>query len=204
MQGADFVPFYLRPAQAERVRMETQAGKSSAAQQKESEPAERPADIRAELTIRPLEEPDAEAVSEIEAECFSMPWSRESFLLLAKKPEAHYFVARLGDTIVGVCGLLQILDQGDSSNVAVKASYRRKGIGRALMGKLLKTAKKLALKELTLEVRLSNAPAIALYEGMGFAKAGVRPHFYEKPEEDALMMKWINDAPDAHPDKEPA
>ena len=135
-----------------------------------------------------------------------MPWSKESFLSLAEKPEAHYFVAQLGDTIVGTCGLLQILDQGDISNVAVAAEYRRKGIGRALMGKTLKAAKKLALKELTLEVRLSNAPAIALYESMGFERIGVRPDFYEKPAEDALMMKWTNDAllNDAHSDKEPA
>ena len=78
--------------------------------------------------------------------------------------------------------------EGEISNVAVAEKFRRRGIGRKLMEYMLKEAPSFGIGDLTLEVRVSNAPAISLYESLGFHKEGVRPGFYEKPKEDALIM----------------
>ncbi|MBQ9438088.1 MAG: ribosomal protein S18-alanine N-acetyltransferase [Lachnospiraceae bacterium] len=146
------------------------------------------------ILIRPLLEKDLDPVSKIESECFSMPWSKDSFRALLENTDAYYVVAEVKDSgeIAGVCGLRKILDEGDISNVAVKETFRNQGIGKALVREALTYAEKLHLSILTLEVRVSNAPAIALYESLHFEKVGIRPGFYELPEEDALMMKWYN------------
>ena len=78
--------------------------------------------------------------------------------------------------------------EGEITNVAVAKKFRRRGIGRALMEYMLKEAELLGMESATLEVRISNTPAIRLYESLGFQGEGVRPNFYEKPKEDALIM----------------
>ncbi len=140
------------------------------------------------LIIRDMEPYDAEAVSRLEEAAFSMPWSRQDFLEMIEKPDAAYYVAELDGEVVGGCGLLLIAGEGNITNVVVAENHRNCGIGEALMKHLLADGKQRGLHAFTLEVRISNTVAIHLYEKLGFESAGVRPHFYEKPTEDALIM----------------
>lgn len=140
------------------------------------------------MIIRELTPVDVEAVSRIEEAVFSMPWKANDFLTMIEADYAHYFVAEEDGEIAGYCGVRNMAGEGEISNVAVAEKYRRKGIGRKLMEYMLKEAPSFGIGDLTLEVRVSNTPAISLYESLGFHKEGVRPGFYEKPKEDALIM----------------
>ena len=140
------------------------------------------------VTVREMKASDVEAVSEIEHEAFSMPWSSEDFLEMVEAEYAHYYVAESNGRIVGCCGVRNLMGEGEITNVVVAASYRRQGIGRQMLEYLLREVKTLGIGDCTLEVRVSNTPAIRLYESLGFHGEGVRPRFYEKPVEDALIM----------------
>lgn len=144
-----------------------------------------------DLIIRPMEDDDADAASELEAKVFSMPWSSSDFLEMIRATYAHYFVAELkreNSKIIGICGLRDIAGEGEITNVAVDEEYRRMGIGKLLMKSALERANELGINDITLEVRAGNQNAIALYESLGFEGEGIRPNFYEKPKEDALIM----------------
>lgn len=140
------------------------------------------------ILIRELAAADVEAVSKIESETFSMPWSAEDFLEMVEADYAYYFVAEYEGEIAGCCGIRNIAGEGEITNVVVAAKHRRKGIGRMLMEYMLNKTKEVGIGDCTLEVRVSNLPAISLYESLGFKGEGIRPGFYEKPAEDALIM----------------
>ena len=140
------------------------------------------------MIIRELAVADVEAVRRIEEAVFAMPWKPNDFLTMIEADYAHYFVAEEDGEIAGYCGVRNMAGEGEISNVAVAEKFRRRGIGRKLMEYMLKEAPSFGIGDLTLEVRVSNAPAISLYESLGFHKEGVRPGFYEKPKEDALIM----------------
>lgn len=140
------------------------------------------------ILLRELTAADVEAVSKIESETFSMPWSAEDFLEMVEADYAYYFVAECEGEIAGCCGIRNIAGEGEITNVVVAAKHRRKGIGRMLMEYMLNRAKEVGIGDCTLEVRISNLPAISLYESLGFKGEGIRPGFYEKPAEDALIM----------------
>ena len=93
-----------------------------------------------------------------------------------------------GDTLVGYIGVQTVLDEGYINNVAVRPEYRRRGIAAALISLLAERAQAIGLAFMTLEVRESNVPAIALYEKLGFTTVGKRKNYYEKPREDAILM----------------
>ena len=141
-----------------------------------------------ELVIRELVSEDAQAVSEIEQESFSMPWSPRDFLEMVEADYAYYYVAEVDGEIAGCCGIRNIVGEGEITNVVVAQKFRRQGIGKALMEYMLKEAPKHGIGDCTLEVRVSNEAAIRLYESFGFRGEGIRPGFYEKPAEDALIM----------------
>ncbi|MBQ9927963.1 MAG: ribosomal protein S18-alanine N-acetyltransferase [Lachnospiraceae bacterium] len=140
------------------------------------------------MLIRELTSEDVVEVSRIEQEVFSMPWSPEDFLEMVEADYAYYYVAEEDGEIAGCCGIRNIAGEGEITNVVVAEKFRRRGIGRALMEYMLKEAPLHGIGDATLEVRVSNLPAISLYESLGFKGEGVRPNFYEKPKEDALIM----------------
>ncbi len=140
------------------------------------------------LRIREMEAADAEMVSELEREIFSMPWSAKDFLEMVEADYAHYYVAEINGRIAGCCGIRNVAGEGEITNVMVAAGDRRKGIGRKMMEYMLERADRIGIGDCTLEVRVSNLPAIRLYESLGFKGEGVRPDFYDKPREDALIM----------------
>ncbi len=143
------------------------------------------------LLIRDAREDDLTRLEEMEGLCFSVPWTRQ--MLHSQLPDGqHVFVvAEEGGQVLGYVGMMFVLDEGYIANVAVDPAARRRGIGRALIAELLKRAKALDLSFVTLEVRESNAPAIALYAGFGFVPVGLRKNYYDSPKENALLMTSI-------------
>lgn len=127
-------------------------------------------------------------VERLEQVCFSVPWT-EAQLRAQLPDDRHVFlVAERGGEVLGYVGLMYVLDEGYISNVAVSPDCRRQGIGAALIAELIRRAVQLELAFLTLEARASNAPAIRLYEKMGFQQVGRRKNYYQRPEEDAILM----------------
>lgn len=142
------------------------------------------------LEIRMIKDSDMKELAEIEAESFSTPWSENSFRELLSINYARYLVAVYDGEIAGSAGMRIVAGEGDIDKVVVKESLRGKGIATALISQLIELGKSEGVNEFTLEVRVSNAPAIHVYEKAGFVSEGIRPHFYEKPTEDANIM-WL-------------
>ncbi len=141
------------------------------------------------FTILPLSSDLLPGAAAVEQACFSLPWSEEGLRAELQKDGARCFAAVAGDTVVGWAGLESVCGEGSVTNIAVLPGFRRRGIGKALTLALLDAAARLALDRLLLEVRVSNAPAIALYDMLGFVPVGIRPGFYDAPREDALIMQ---------------
>ena len=128
-------------------------------------------------------------VAEIEKLCFSDPWSKNSVASELNNRLSLWLVALDGDTVAGYVGSQSVLDQADMMNIAVHPDYRRQGIGRDLVLALADALKEKGVRGLMLEVRQSNAPAIALYEQLGFQQVGLRPNYYRHPRENALILR---------------
>lgn len=140
------------------------------------------------ITYRRMTPEDVPFISKLEEETFSMPWSADSFLEMISKKDARYYVAEEDGRILGGCGVLMIAGEGNITNVAIAPKDRNKGIGTAMLRHLMAEGDREGLTAYTLEVRVSNAAAIHVYEKLGFVPAGIRPGFYEKPKEDALIF----------------
>lgn len=136
-----------------------------------------------------MNETHVAAVAALEKVCFSMPWSEASVASELTNPLALWIVAMDGDTLCGYVGSQAVMGEADMMNIAVDPAWRRRGIARELVLELIRQLKKTGVHCLTLEVRASNAPAIALYESMGFTQVGYRPKYYRKPTEDALILR---------------
>ncbi len=131
------------------------------------------------------------AIAEIERACFANPWSEQSLIDELSNPAAVFLVALSSDNAVaGYAGMLIAAGEGYFTNVAVSPDFRRQGAADALLRGLIKAGRERELSRLTLEVRVSNRAAIALYEKHGFKKDGVRPGFYRTPTEDAAIYSF--------------
>lgn len=143
--------------------------------------------------IRRMTEADLQQVSDNEAVCFSQPWSINAFRDTLKRKEAIYFVAEVDGKVVGHCGVTDIVGEGEITNVAVLPEYRGRGLAGDMLRQLLLEGEAVGIRAFTLEVRAGNEAAIRLYEKAGFVTEGIRPGFYDKPREDALIM-WKRQA----------
>jgi ribosomal-protein-alanine N-acetyltransferase len=141
------------------------------------------------MQIRKMEARDAAEVAKIEAENFSVPWSEQSFLDSILLEHTLFLVAEETGKIAGYCGIYLTAEEGELVNIAVIQSMRRKGMARCLLEEAVRILLENGVEALYLEVRVSNEPAIRLYESMGFSTEGIRKGFYEKPREDARIMK---------------
>jgi ribosomal-protein-alanine N-acetyltransferase len=129
-------------------------------------------------------------VARLEEECFSLPWTYDGLRVELSNKFARFFVAQAGDEIVGYIGAHNVLGEVSVANIAVSPKYRRQGVGRILLDKLIADSKEEKAEFVTLEVRKTNFGAISLYEKAGFSVVGERKRFYENPVEDALLMTY--------------
>ena len=130
-----------------------------------------------------------DAVFEIEKHSFSSPWSRESIEKeLTENGRAVYLAALAGETVVGYAGMWHVVNEGHVTNVAVAEEHRRKGVGGALIARLIAVARERDMMGVTLEVGIDNLPAQRLYARHGFKAEGIRKNYYKDTREDAVIM----------------
>ena len=142
------------------------------------------------VKIIPMSAEHLDALASLERICFSRPWSRQMLADELDNQCAAFLVALEPETekVIGYAGLLVAADEGYITNVAVFPPYRRRGVAGKLLDVFLRFARANHLAFLTLEVRPSNAAAIALYTRFGFREAGRRWNYYDLPREDALIL----------------
>ena len=141
------------------------------------------------ITISTMQAEHLDDLADLESSVFSRPWSYDALAEELQNPLAVFYVAdfKSSKQAVGYMGMHHILDEGAVSNIVIHPKFRRRGIASALMQRAVEYAKKCKITRLTLEVRVSNAAAIAFYEGFGFERDGIRPGFYDSPKEDAAI-----------------
>jgi len=144
------------------------------------------------INVRPMGEEDIPEVENIERVSFSSPWtSRLFYLEIKKKDFAFYRVLEFNKKVVGYAGYWRIQDEAHLVTFAIHPFYRRRGLGKILLNHILEEVRKRGIKRVTLEVRKSNYAAQNLYEGFGFKKVAIRPHYYHDTGEDAIVY-WKN------------
>jgi ribosomal-protein-alanine N-acetyltransferase len=132
---------------------------------------------------------DVPEVARIETTAFSTPWSEETFRSLLERSGVELWVAEWGDQLAAYAILWTVLDEGELANIAVRSDLRGRGIGSALLSRMLEVAEDSGVRSLYLEVRESNALAREMYARRGFHEIGVRKAYYEGPREDARVLK---------------
>lgn len=142
------------------------------------------------LLVRPLQAGDIPVLACLEREIFSVPWSERAFAELLTHDYSLYLVAEADGIPVGCAGLTILGNEGDIDKVMVAEHFRGQGIAHTMLQKLMEEGGRRGVCEFTLEVRAGNYPAIHLYEKLGFVSEGIRPKFYERPAEDAVIM-WL-------------
>ena len=142
-----------------------------------------------EVHLVPMRRRHLRSVLRIESQVYPRPWSLSLFLSeLALRTSRSYLVARVDGIVVGYAGLMLTGDDGHVTTIAVDPAWHRAKIGSRLLAELARTAVERGARNLTLEVRVSNTGAQALYERFGFANAGIRKNYYVETNEDALVM----------------
>lgn len=141
------------------------------------------------IQIKRMEPAHTQQIAELEKICFSDPWSQRSIASELENELALWLVCVDEENVLGYVGSQTVLGETDMMNIAVCPDARRKGIAGSLIRELVRQLREQGSHCLTLEVRASNAPAIALYEGLDFAPIGRRPNYYRNPKEDALILR---------------
>lgn len=140
------------------------------------------------MEIVPATEKDIPGICEIEAACFSMPWSERSIRDFLADAERNFCVVALTESrVCGYVGLRYVLDEGDICNIGVLPEYRDQGVARSLLERLFEICKRRGVSTIHLEVRTGNTKAIGLYEKTGFRMNGRRRAYYADTGEDALL-----------------
>ena len=133
---------------------------------------------------------DIDAILAVEEASFTNPWTRDMYLAeFENKGVSFFYLAKdANGQVVGFCSFWRVLDELHINNLAVSPAERGGGVATALLTQVLADGATLGARRATLEVRRSNVPARCLYEKLGFSIAGVRPGYYTKPVEDALVL----------------
>ncbi len=142
------------------------------------------------IKIEPMQKDYLDDVMVVEEKAYGPHhWSKESFFNELNSELARYYCAfnEKGE-LTGYAGCWQVLEEAHITNIAVSPDFRRQHIAEALLTTIIESCRKAMVKYITLEVRVSNAPAIALYEKYGFKSLGVRKGYYQDNDEDALIM----------------
>ena len=160
--------------------------------------------LRQQLALELMREPDIATVQEIEREIFATPWPRNAYYReLASRSSAHYVVLRqegilespvqriaseLDPTIVGYGGMWRMYDEAHVTTIGVRRELHHRGYGRIIFAGLIQSAYDMGAKWVTLEVRTSNENAMKMYEGFSFKVIGRRKGYYTDNGEDAIVM----------------
>lgn len=147
-----------------------------------------------QLTIEPMRRRHLKAIMAIEPRVYPRPWSASVFvdeIELASRGQRVYVVGKRAGQLVGYAGMILGVDEAHVTNIAVEPACHRQGIGRRLMIHLAHAARTRGYQAMTLEVRVSNVGAQAMYRRFGFVPAGIRKKYYEQTE-DAIVM-WVHD-----------
>ena len=154
---------------------------------------ERPAPEALEVVLAPMRRRHLRSVLRIEAQVYPRPWSLSLFMSeLALRTSRAYVVARIDGYLVGYAGMMLAGDDAHITTIAVDPEWHRYKVGTRLMLHMIREAVRRDARHVTLEVRVSNQPAQALYRIFGFRPAGVRKNYYAETNEDALVM-WADD-----------
>lgn len=141
------------------------------------------------MIVRAMTQDDTEAVTQLEARVFCDAWSKDSVESMLRGGCYMSLVAVLDERVIGYCLIMHAADEAEILRIAVEESCRRAGTGRLLLTEALKLLKEQGYAtKVFLEVRSHNIPAIALYEGMGFVRTGLRRDYYSNPTDDAVLM----------------
>lgn len=132
---------------------------------------------------------DAPAMGQLERQCFGDPWAESSFREAMESPWTFGLVAERGGVVVGYLIARDVAGSGEILNLAVAHGHRRAGVARALLYEGLDLLRSRGAEEAFLEVRSSNAAALALYGAAGFRPVGMRADYYRNPREDALVLR---------------
>ena len=146
------------------------------------------------ITLTEMKAEHVPQVAQLEKICFADPWSEMSIAHELESIWSFWLVAVDGDELVGYVGSQSSIDEADIMNVAVNPGWRRQGVAEKLINGLVAQLKDRGIHALMLEVRVTNEPAIALYEKLGFVEVGRRKNYYRNPKEDALILRkeWEN------------
>ncbi len=139
--------------------------------------------------IRDMDRGDLDGIMAIEQTCFSADmWQREDFIYRFEDERFVNLVDERDGKVAGYITCFGVMDEMNIDSVAVAPEYRRQGIARGLIEKAIIRKKP---RLLMLEVRVSNQPAIKLYEAFGFVGVAIRKDYYQLPTEDALLMTKV-------------
>ncbi|MBO4456629.1 MAG: tRNA (adenosine(37)-N6)-threonylcarbamoyltransferase complex dimerization subunit type 1 TsaB [Butyrivibrio sp.] len=183
----DFAPEYLRLSQAEREAKEKEKAGSAAADKRNDNKTvgrNNPGLIR----IREMSAEDIEDAYNLEKTNLGKEaWTKKQLIDALTRDDTIYLVAEKAGRVVGLCGVQNISGDGEVTNVSVAGDCRREGVAYKMLKQLLERGRGIGINDYTLEVRAANAPAIGLYERLGFVSEGVRPGFYDEPKDDAVI-----------------
>lgn len=131
-------------------------------------------------------------IEEIDNLCFHKPWSITEFEKEIENPIATYYVAVVNNKVVGYGGFWWVMFEAEITNIAVHPDFRKQGIAMKILQAMIKKCLETSTTLLHLEVRESNAPALSLYNKLGFKQDGLRKGYYSDGENAVLMTKEIN------------
>lgn len=140
------------------------------------------------MQVRAWEQKDITKLAEMERRCFSDPWTEQMLADTLKLPVYHGFLVEEQGEILGYASMIVVCEDAEVGNIAVDLPFRGRGLSKVLMDAMHECAKSLGATQCFLEVRVSNAVAISLYEKYGYEKYGVRAKYYADGE-DAFVMK---------------
>ena len=143
---------------------------------------------RAEFSLRRAELRDVYSIQSIDRRVFPKSWSQQFTVEQITRRKGAHIVAEHAHRVVGHGGVAFLADDAHITSVAVDPNHHRRGIGTLLVNELISLSAERVTGSITLEVRVSNESAIALYEQLGFESAGVRPGYYADTKEDAVIM----------------
>ena len=148
------------------------------------------------MIIATMNHETVEAVAQLESQFFSTPWSHGDLVNELENPWAIWLTATENDKLAGYLGIQYGPDGADIMSIATEPAFRGKGVAKLLLQEMEQRLIALSLQWITLEVRPSNASALALYKSLGFQQVGRRPRYYQKPTEDALLLtKYFKEEP---------